>query len=170
MFKSGWVRLWVVASIVWLVGVGVLAAYYVWGRDVCNTFESIYIADDITPQDKTLAESIKNELTTKVLCGTAATSPLLTLEGLAERGAVKQAAFQWLGPQGWSMPASGWIDVVDGDQIKAGEIVHRVSDDGHRARLRNLLGPLVAALILPPILLLLGIGIAWVRRGFASGA
>ena len=32
----------------------------------------------------------------------------------------------------------------------------------------NLLGPLVAALILPPILLLLGIGIAWVRRGFAS--
>jgi len=92
----------------------------------------------------------------------------LTLEGLAERGAVKQAAFQWLGPQGWSMPASGWIDIVDGDQIKAAEIVHRVSDDVHRARLRNLLGPLVAALILPPILLLLGIGIAWVRRGFAS--
>jgi hypothetical protein len=172
MFKSGWVRLWVVVSIVWLVGIGVLAAYYVWGRDACFNFESVSIADArefvIAPQDKTLAESIKNEVTTKVLCGTAATSPLLTLEGLAERGAVKQVAFQWLGPQGWSMPASGWLDIADGDQIQAAEIIHRVSADVHRARLWYLLGPLVAALILPPILLLLGIGIAWVRRGFAS--
>jgi len=74
MFKSRWVRLWVVASIVWLVGVGAAAAYYVWGRDACFTFETVSIADDSTPQDKTLAESIKNELTTKVLCGTASTS------------------------------------------------------------------------------------------------
>ena len=76
------------------VGVGAAAAYYVWGRDACFTFESVSIADDSTPQDKTLAESIKNELTTKVFCG--------------------------------------------------------------------------AALILPFVVLLLGIGIAWVRRGFAS--
>jgi hypothetical protein len=56
MFKSGWVRLWVVASIVWLVGVGAAAAYYVWGRDACFIFESVSIADDNTPQDKTLAD------------------------------------------------------------------------------------------------------------------
>ena len=75
-------------------------------------------------------------------------------------GTVKQAAFQWLAPQGWSMPASGWMDIVDRDHIKAADIIHRVSDDVHRARLGTLLAPLVAALILPPVLLLLGIGIA----------
>jgi hypothetical protein len=68
------------------------------------------------------------------------------------------------------MPDLGMLDFLDDGQIKAADIIHRVSGYVHRARLWNLLGPFVAALILPPILLLLGIGIAWVRRGFASGA
>ena len=128
---------------------------------------SVSIADDSAPQDKTLAESIKNELTTKVFCGTAKTSPLLTLESLAEREAVKQIGYQWLEPYGWST-ASEWADVLDDGQLNVADIIHTLSGYVHRARLWNLLGPLVAALILPPILLLLGIGIAWVRRGFVS--
>jgi hypothetical protein len=87
-----------------------------------------------------------NELTTRVFCGTAETSLLSTLEGLAERGAVTQIGFQWFEPHGWSMSTSGWLGVLDGGQIKAADIIHNVSDYVHRARLRNLVGPLMAAL------------------------
>ena len=94
MFKSGWVRLWVVASIVWL-----LASE----RQPRITFgEGMPVSPSKASQSQTIVrhrtkpslKSIKNELTTKVFCG--------------------------------------------------------------------------AALILPFVVLLLGIGIAWVRRGFAS--
>ena len=88
----------------------------------------------------------------------------LNLKPEGKRGVVRGISFKWLGPEGWPE----WMAIRFGDQIKATEIIQSVSDDVHRARLWNLLGPLVAALILPPILLVLGIGIAWVRRGFAS--
>ena len=147
MLKSGWVRLWVVASIVWLVAVGAAAAYYVWGRDVCYTFVGVEIADDGAPEDKTQAESIKKELTTKVSCARADDTPLVVLEDLGKRGVVTGISFRWLGPEGLSR----WGHIRFGDQIKAAEIIHSVSDDVHRARLWNLLDPLVAALILPPM-------------------
>jgi hypothetical protein len=95
-------------------------------------------------------------------------SPVLTLEGLAQRGAVTQVTFQWLEPSGWSDKKHAEIDILNGHEIKASEAIRRVSSHVHRARLRYAAVCIAAVLVLSMAVLLLGVGVAWIRRGFAA--
>jgi hypothetical protein len=98
MFDRGWMRLWLVATAVLLGGVAIAAAYYVRGVDACYRFVSVSVAADKASQaDQQLVDSVKNDATTKVFCGTTEWSTVLTLEGLAQRGVVTQVGFQMAG-------------------------------------------------------------------------
>lgn len=168
MLKNGWVRLWVVLTGVLLVGVAIASAYYVWGTDACYKFVTIVVADNIRQQDDQLADHVKRDVTTKTFCGKIQYSALLTLEDLAQRGVVTQAGFQWLEPSGWSFNDHDMLDVLGKSEIKASEIIDRVSTYVYRARFFKIVWLIVAALSVPAITLALGFGIAWIRRGFTK--
>ncbi|PYI90314.1 MAG: hypothetical protein DME97_17595 [Verrucomicrobia bacterium] len=167
MFKSGWIRLWVVLTCFVLVGTVTVSSIYVWGRDVSYTFVSVTISDTANPEDRQLAESVKQEATTKTFTGQFPYSPILTLESLAGRGAVTQVGVQWLEPGGWSFRDRDFLDVFDKKEITASEMIGRVSGYVHRARLRRTVWFLVFAVGACAATLALGIGVGWIRRGFA---
>jgi hypothetical protein len=102
MLKTGWIRLWIVLTCLVLLITVVTSSFYVWRRDVCYRFITVTIADTASTNDRQLAESIREETTTKIFTGKYTYSPLLTLEGLAKRGAVTQVGVEWLEPDGWS--------------------------------------------------------------------
>jgi hypothetical protein len=166
MFKSGWMRLWAVATCSLLVAAVVASAVYVWAAPCAYTFVTVNIADDAAAHDRKLAESVKQEATTKIFTGDIQYSPVLTLEDLAKRGAVTQVAFQWLEPSGWSEKEHNEIDILDRSQIKTAEVIRRVSSYVHRARLRRAVTYVVAVIPVSIVALLLGIGVAWIRQGF----
>jgi hypothetical protein len=168
MFKSGWIRLWVVATCSLLVVAVVTSAIYVWGYPVSYTFFTISIADEATAQDRTLAESEKKDAITKTFTGGFPYSTVVTLEDLAKRGAVTQVSFQWLEPSGWSEKEHNAIDILNGREIKLSEVIRRVSSYVHRARLRHAAVYIAAVAALSIAVLLLGVGVAWIRRGFAA--
>lgn len=167
MFKSGWIRLWIVLTCLVLVSTAIVSGIYVWGRDVSYTFVSVTIADTASPEDRQLAESVKQEATTKTFTGQLQYSPILTLESLAGRGAVTQVGVQWLEPGGWSFRDRDFLDVFDKKEITALEMIGRVSGHVHRARLRRTVWFLVFAVSACAVTLTLGVGVAWIRRGFA---
>jgi hypothetical protein len=166
MFASGWLRLCVVLTGFLLVGAPVGSVCYVWLPEVCYKFVTVSIQDSAGPQDRELANWISKETSTKTLRGTYLTSPLLTLEGLAGRGVVYQVAVQWFEPNGWSTD-HGEILIFDTEEIRASEIVSLVSSYVHRPRMRKSFWFLGSTLVACLGMLLLGIGVAWVRRGFA---
>jgi hypothetical protein len=135
---------------------------------ICRSVFTISIADEATPQDQTLAESMKERAITTTFTGVLEQSTVLTLESLADRGAVTQVSFQWLEPTGWSDKEHNEIDFLDGREIKASEVIRRVSFHVHRARLRYAAVCIAAVAALSIAVLLLGVGVAWIRRGFAA--
>jgi len=168
MFKNGWLRLWVVLTGVLVVGVTVVSANYVWGTDACYSFVSVSVADNIKQQDRELTDHVKREATTKTFCGKGQYSTLLTLEDLARRGAVTQVGFQWLEPGGWSFKDHDYLDILNGSEIEASEIISHASTYVYRARFFEIVWLIAAALSVSPFALALGVGIAWIRRGFAK--
>jgi hypothetical protein len=164
MLKSGWIRLWIVLTCLLLIGTLVASSFYVWGRDVSYSFVTVSIADTANAQDRQLAESVKQEATTKTFTGRLRYSPLLTLEALARRGVVTQVAFQWLEPSGWSDKDHDELDLLNESEIRTSEIIHRVSAHVHRARLRQALVFVVFALAVSIATLALGMGVAWIRQ------
>ncbi len=166
MLKAGWIRLWVVLTVVLLAGVSIASAYFVWGKDTCYGIVTVSIADNPQQQDRQLAENIKQEATTKTFCGGVQYSPLLTLEDLAKRGVVTQIGLQWLEPSGWSFTDHDSLDVLNTSEIKASEIISRSADYVHHARLLHVVWFIVAALSVSLAILAIGFGVAWVRRGF----
>jgi hypothetical protein len=168
MFKSGWIRLWLVLTGLLLLGTVVASSFYVWVPDIRYRFVTVSIADIADVQDRHPAESIKQEVMTKTFTGDFETSPLLTLEGLAKRHAVTQVAFEWLEPSGWSSRAHEEIDLLNNSDIQRSEIIARTSNHVHRARLRRALLFVPLAVAVSIAALALGIGVAWIRMGFTS--
>ena len=168
MFKFGWVRVWAVLTGVLLFGTAVASAYYIWGTDACYKFWNVTVADNIKKEDRKLTRHIKSEATTKIFCGKTHFSVLLTLEGLAQRKAVTQVVFQWLEPSGWSLDKYDTLDFLDGSEIKTSEIINRVSSHVHKARLSSIIWYFVATIMVSAFTLVLGYGIAWIRRGFSK--
>jgi hypothetical protein len=168
MFKSGWIRLWGVAACSLLIAAVVASAIYVWGYPVSYTFFTISIADEATAEDQTLAESVKKDAITATFTGGREYSTVHTLEVLAQRGAVTQVSFQWLEPSGWSDKEHDEIDFLNDREIKTVEIIRSVSSHVHRARLRYAAVCIAAVATLSIAVLLLGVGVAWIRRGFAA--
>ena len=168
MLHSGWIRLWIVLTCVLLVSVAVASSFFVWGSDVSYTFVTVTIADSASPEDRQLAESVKQEATTKIFTGQIQYSPILTLETLARHGAVTQVGVQWLEPTGWSFKDHDQLDVFDKSEIKATEIIGRVSAFVHHARLRRAAVFLATAFAASVATLMIGIGVSWIRKGFAK--
>ena len=147
MLKTGWIRLWIVLTCLVLLAAIVMSSFYVWGREVCYRFISVTIADTASTDDKQLAKGIREEATTKTFTGKYSYSPLLTLEGLAKRGAVTQVGVEWLEPDGWSFKDHDYLDVfenkgperrfVGAPEITTSEIISRVSGHVYSARLRK---------------------------------
>jgi hypothetical protein len=169
MLKTGWLRLWIVAMCSILVAALTASAIYVWGTPIAYRFVTVSISDQASPEDRKLAESMKQEAITKTFQGKIEYSPVLTLEDLAKRGVVTQVSFQWLEPSGWSGDEHDQIDIVwNREEIKTSEIIRRASRNIHRARVRR------AATYVSPVLpvcvaaLLLGVGVAWIRKGVAA--
>jgi hypothetical protein len=151
-----------------LVSTLVASSIYVWGREVSYSFVSVSIADTASPEYRQLAESVKKEATTKTFTGQFQYSPLLTLESLAKHGAVTQVGVQWLEPTGWSFTDHDELDVFNKSEITASDIIGRVSSYVHRARLRRAALFVGSAVAVSLAVLMLGIGVAWIRRGFAK--
>jgi len=168
MFKSGWIRLWLVLTGILLIGVIIFSSYYIWGRDYCYNFVSVSVADKITPQDRELVDRVIQEATTSMFCGKYLNSTILTLENLAQRGVVTQVAFQWLEPSGWSYSEHAVAGISDNIEIKAPEILSRVSTSVYHTRFFYVIRYIIAVLSISPFALALGFGISWVRKGFAS--
>jgi hypothetical protein len=168
MLKSGWMRLWIVTTALLFVTTLVAASVYVWGRDVSYRFVTVSIADTVEPQDRQLAERMKQEATAKTFTGKFPYSPLLTLESLAKRKAVTQVSVEWLEPSGWSSKDHDEIDIFNQSDIKASEIIRRVSHCVHRARLHEAILLVIAVIAVSAAVLAVGIGVTWIRKGFAA--
>jgi hypothetical protein len=164
--KSGWFRLWVVLSSAILLCVVSASAYYVWVEDACYTLVTVSVADSAAQEDRQLAESVRDEATEKTFCGSTQYSPILTLEGLAERGAVTQVGLSWQEPHGWSFKDHDMLDVLDKGEITTAEIIGRVQRYVQEARLKYAIWFAVAAAAVSFMTLILGVAVAWVRRGF----
>ena len=143
-----------VAALVW-------SAVYVWTAPVAYTFVRVSIADEAAADDRKLAESVRQEATTKIFTGDIQYSPVSTLEDLAKRGAVTQVAFEWLEPSGWSFKEHSEIDTLDKSEIKTSEVIRRVSSHVHRARLRRVAIYVMAVIPVSIALFVLGIVVAW---------
>ena len=169
LMSGGWFRLWVVVSCILLIATTSVSAYYVWGKDACYTFVSVSIADNVSNDDLRLAEAIRKEATERAFCGTAQVSPLLSLEDLAKRGVVTQVGVSWLEPSGWSFNDLGTLDVIERQDVKAAEIISRASGYVHSARLRNAVWFLAVAAAISGAMLVLGVAVHWVHRGFRGG-
>jgi hypothetical protein len=170
MFNNGWMRLWLVATAILLGTVAIAGAYYVWGRDACYSFVSVSVvaADNVSQADKQLAEAQKTAATSKTFCGTTEWSTLLTLESLARRGVVNQVSFQWLEPSGWSFSDRDTLDILNTSEITTKEIINRAAGYVQHARLMRALWWVGTCLCLSVAVLLMGLGVAWIRSGFAS--
>jgi hypothetical protein len=169
MLKSGWIRLWIVVPALLFVTTLVASSVYVWGRDVSYRFVTVSIADTAEPQDRQLAERMKQEVTTKTFTGQFQYSPVLTLEDLARRSVVTQVSIEWREPSGWSSKEHDEIDILNQGDIKASEIIRRVSHYVHRARLHHAISLLfISVIAASAAVLAVGIGVAWIRRGFSA--
>jgi hypothetical protein len=162
MFKHRWIRLWILVT-----GVGAVIAWsiYIWGPSVRYRFVNVSIADTASPEDRQLAQSMRQEASTNTFVGYFQYPSLLAFEDLAKRGAVTQVSFQWLEPGGWSFTEHDKLAVLDKGDIKASAIIGQVSRFVHRARLLRGTLFLVAALAASVIV---GLGIARMRRGIAD--
>ena len=166
MLHSGWFRLWVVAVGGICVAFSLAAGYSIWGQDACYRYVSISTKNSISDEDKSLVEHLREEADKREYCGQTQYSTLLTLEQLAKKGSVTQIGIQWLEPRGWSFSKFETLDILDSKEIQSSEILARVQKYVREARLRSFVPWSIGIVAVAIAALLLGLGIAWVRRGF----
>ena len=169
MFKTGWFRLWVVVSTVLLMAWLAVAGYLIWGQDACYRYVTIsnrdgFVADD----DMRVIEHLRDEAAKREYCGRTQFSALVTLEQLAKKGVVTQVAFQWKEPRGWTFSEYEMLDFVDAKDFSANELLVRVHQNVHAARLQLMVPGVLVVAAASLVTLFLGLGIGWVRRGFRS--
>ena len=168
MFKAGWMRLWLVVSVVVLSAASIWSAYFVWGADACRKLLTVSIAETAATDRRSLAQSIESKVTSQPHCGRNVNSDFLTLDSLAKQGTVTQIAVEWLEPGGWTADTRGTIDILNGREISAEELIARSTKYVREARLKYV-GPLLAAVAALCVgALLIGLGIAWARAGFRN--
>jgi hypothetical protein len=100
MLNAGWFRLWIVVTATLATALTAFATYKVLGEDFCYSYVTISPGPDVSAESRKLIEHIREESLSRSYCGKTYFSPLITLEKLAEQGAVTQVAFQWLEPKG----------------------------------------------------------------------
>lgn len=166
--SSGWFRVWVVGVLTLFAVFLALAVYVLWGQATCYRFVTISALEKTSSENTVLVAHLQKETETRTYCGRTEFSALLTLEQLAKDGVVTQVGMQWQEPRGWSFSDLETLDILEPKEIRASLMHSRMHDYVFVARLR-LLGVWLACLAAFSVaLLLLGVGIAWVRRGFGA--
>jgi hypothetical protein len=136
------------------------------GSEIRYRFVTVSIASAANAEDRQLAERLRQEVTTKTFSGPY--SPIYNLDYLAKRGVITQVGFEWLEPSGWSFKDHDELDILNQNEIETSEIVRRVSSHIYHARLPHAITFFALAVTASIAALVLGIGVAWIRRGFAS--
>lgn len=125
MFKPGWMRLWLLLSVVVLSAAALWSAYFVWGADACRKVLTVSIAETAASDQRSLAHSIESKVASQPHCGTNVNSDFLTLDSLAKQGTVTQIAVEWLEPGGWTAETRGTIDILNGREISGEKLITR---------------------------------------------
>ena len=169
MLRSGWFRLWVFITCFMAGGVIALGCYQMWGKPACYRYAFITPSPGHpTAEEVPVLNSIRQETNSRVYCGENQYSTLVTLEEWAKHGVVSQVTFQWQEPDGWSLSDFDRPDFLEGPEIRAQTLLDRVRENVQRARLRALRSLAIVAAAVSIALLVIGLGTAWVRRGFAK--
>ncbi|MGC2459276.1 MAG: hypothetical protein WA435_14930 [Gallionellaceae bacterium] len=111
-------------------------------------------------------DHLREEANSREYCGKAQYSILVTLEQLAKQGVVTQIGIQWLEPRGWTFNDFELLDILESRDITAETILRRVDEYVHAARVRSFISWGIGVAAVSLAALLLGLGVAWVRRGF----
>lgn len=166
MFKSGWVRLWLVSSVAVMMVTLAWAAYYVWGVDECRRVITITVSSTASPKEQAAAEDVKRELLGQPICGSQSKlNAMLNLDWLASEGVVTQVALDWLAPGGWTSETSLAIDILNGKAATADAFVTNTAKHVHQARLKTAWPMVLLVVALCFAGLLLGFAAKWVRQG-----
>jgi hypothetical protein len=164
--RRRWFRAWIVSASVVLASALASSLYYVWGSDACYRYVSISSNErGISPTDRDLVADLRKQASARTFCGETRFSAILTMEALAKRGAVWQIGFQWREPTGWSFDDLDTLDVLEANEIQHSILVSRVAAYVQTARLRRIIPWALAAVGLSVGAFVLGLGVAWIRRG-----
>jgi hypothetical protein len=93
MLTTGWFRLWIVLTATLAATVGSFAAYKIWGEESCYRYVIISPGSGVSTEDKKLIGQLLEESRSRSYCGKTSFSALVTLEKLAEKGAVTHLTF-----------------------------------------------------------------------------
>lgn len=167
VLSSGWFRLWIVAVAMLSVVVSAIAAYTIWGEDACYRYVSISTKRGfVSVEDMELIDRLQEEANSRVYCGSTQYSMLITLEQLAKKGLVAQIGIQWREPRGWTYSDFEVLDILESRDINAETLIRRVHEYVRDARVRSVIPWGISVVVVSLAVLLVGLGVAWVRRGF----
>lgn len=166
MFRSGWTRLWFFLAIMSVILLAAVSWYYIWQVDACYKILTISTADNLSSENQKLLSSLREDASTRIFCGQNILSTPLTLEQLAKQKIVTQVGFQWLEPSGWVFEQRQTLDILSGQEITAKALAEKSSTYVRAARIQLVKVWVFGLFAFWAAILGLGIGIAWVRRGF----
>lgn len=171
MLSSGWFRLWIVAVAAVSVAMSAIAAYSIWGQDACYRYITISTKNGfVALEDSEVIDHLRKEADSREYCGKTQYSILITLEQLAKKGVVTQIGIQWREPRGWTFSDFELLDILESKDITAEILLKRVQQYVHDARVRSFIPWGIDVAIVSLAVLLLGLGVGWVRRGFQGKA
>ena len=104
--KRGFVRLWVLASILWLAICALLLGWRISAEPPCYSLFTASFVEPIPENNRAIV------LVGKPICGNATPPLLWTLQSLAKEGVATQISFQWRETAGWSADTSSFIDIL----------------------------------------------------------
>lgn len=167
MLNTGWFRLWVITVAAIFVVASAIAAYALWGQDICYRYVTISTKEGfVSVEDSHVVDRLREEVSSREYCGKTQYSALLTLEQLAKKGIVTQIGIQWREPRGWSFTDFERLDILQRKEIDGQILLGRIREYVYEARLRSFLPWGIGVAAVSVAALLLGLGVAWVRRGF----
>lgn len=167
MLSSGWFRLWIFAVVAVFVVMSAIAAYSIWGQDACYRYITISTKKGfVALEDSEVIDHLQREADSREYCGKTQYSILITLEQLAKKGVVTQIGIQWREPRGWTFTDFELLDILESKDITAETLLKRVHKNVHDARVRSFISWGIGIAIVSLAVLLLGLGVGWVRRGF----
>ena len=167
MLSSGWFRLWIVSVAAVSIALLAIAAYSIWGQEACYRYISISTKMGfVALEDSQVIDHLRKEADSREYCGKTPYSILVTLEQLAKKGVVTQIGIQWREPRGWTFTDFELLDILESKDITGETLLRRVQEYVHDARVRSFIPWVIGVAVASLAVLLLGLGVAWVRRGF----
>jgi hypothetical protein len=135
--KSGFFRLWMLASALWTTGCAATLAFRIFAKACMLCIVYVVVRRSDTQEESRDRSRHSAQPCRKPICGDARPSLLLYLEGLAKEGLVTQVAFQWQESGGWSSDIHAFIGILNGKEISVAAIHQEVREAVRTDRLRG---------------------------------